>query len=182
MYKIDLDYRIEKVLISEEEISKRVNELGQQITKDYNGEELTIVSILRGSFLFSADLCRSIKLDQRLDFMAVSSYGNETQSSGVVKVEKDLAENIRGKNVLIVEDIIDTGLTMSHVLKLLETRDPKSMKVCVLCNKPTNQQKHVNIDYCGFTIGGEYVVGYGLDCKGYFRNLPYIGVLKRENQ
>lgn len=182
MSDLNLDYRIERVLITEKQIAERVKELGQQITKDYAGEELTVVSILRGSFLFAADLSREIKLDQRLDFMAVSSYGNETQSSGVVKVEKDLAESIRGRNVLIIEDIIDTGLTMSHVLKLLKTREPKSIKICVLCNKPTNQQQHVNIDYCGFTIGGEYVVGYGLDCKGYFRNLPYIGVLKQEYQ
>lgn len=177
-----LDYRIEKILISESQISERLKELGAQITADYAGEELTIVSILRGSFLFAADLCRQIKLEQKLDFMAVSSYGNETQSSGVVKVDKDLAESIRGRNVLIIEDIVDTGLTMSHVLKMLKTRDPKSIKICVLCNKPSNQQQHVEIDYCGFTVGGEYVVGYGLDYKGYLRNLPYIGVIKPEYQ
>lgn len=177
-----LDYRIEKVLITEEQIKQRIKELGKQITKDLKGKELTIVSILRGSFLFTADLCRSIDLDQKLDFMAVSSYGNETKSSGVVKVEKDLAESIRNRNVLIIEDIIDTGLTLSHVLKLLKTREPASVKICVLCNKPTNLQQHVNIDYCGFTIGDEFVVGYGLDHKGYLRNLPYIGIVKPEYQ
>ena len=183
MSNIDyLDYRIEKVLITEEQIKERIKELGKQITKDFKGKELTVVSILRGSFLFTADLCRSIDLDQKLDFMAVSSYGNATKSSGVVKVEKDLAESITGKNVLIIEDIIDTGLTLSHVLKLLKTREPASIKICVLCNKPSNLQQHVSVDYCGFTIGDEFVVGYGLDHKGYLRNLPYIGIVKKEYQ
>lgn len=177
-----LDYRIDKILITEEQIKNRIKELGKQISKDFKGKELTVVSILRGSFLFTADLCRSIDLDQKLDFMAVSSYGNETKSSGVVKVEKDLAESITGRHVLIIEDIIDTGLTLSHVLKLLKTREPASIKICVLCNKPSNLQQHVNIDYCGFTIGDEFVVGYGLDHKGYLRNLPYIGIVKPEYQ
>ncbi len=177
-----LDYRIEKILITEEQIKNRIKELGKQITKDFNGKELTVVSILRGSFLFTADLCRSIDLDQKLDFMAVSSYGNATKSSGVVKVEKDLAESITGRNVLIIEDIIDTGLTLSHVLKLLKTREPANIKICVLCNKPSNLQQHVKVDYCGFTIGDEFVVGYGLDHKGYLRNLPYIGIVKPEYQ
>ena len=177
-----LDYRIEKILITEEQIKTRIKELGKQITKDFKGKELTVVSILRGSFLFTADLCRSIDLDQKLDFMAVSSYGNSTKSSGVVKVEKDLAESITGRNVLIIEDIIDTGLTLSHVLKLLKTREPALIKICVLCNKPSNLQQHVTVDYCGFTIGDDFVVGYGLDHKGYLRNLPYIGIVKPEYQ
>jgi hypoxanthine phosphoribosyltransferase len=177
-----LDYRIDKILITEEQIKNRIKELGKQISKDFKGKELTVVSILRGSFLFTADLCRSIDLDQKLDFMAVSSYGNDTKSSGIVKVEKDLAESITGRHVLIIEDIIDTGLTLSHVLKLLKTREPASIKICVLCNKPSNLQQHVNIDYCGFTIGDEFVVGYGLDHKGYLRNLPYIGIVKPEYQ
>lgn len=182
MSKKYIEKNIDKVLISESQIKERLNELGKQIAADYAGEELTIVSILKGSFLFASDLCREIDLDVRLDFMAVSSYGNSTKTSGIVKVEKDLSESICGKNVLIVEDIIDSGLTLSHVLKLLGTREPKSIKVCVLCNKPSNTQQHVKIDYCGFTIGDDFIVGYGLDYKGYLRNLPYIGVLKKELQ
>lgn len=177
----ELDKRIKKILITKDQIAKRVKELGAEITKDYMGQELIVVSILRGSFLFASDLCREIDLDQKLDFMAVSSYGNETKSSGVVKVEKDLSESITGKNVLIIEDIIDTGLTLSHVLKLLQTREPKDIKVCVLCNKPSNLQQYVKVNYCGFTLGEDFVVGYGLDHKGYLRNLPYIGVMKEEN-
>jgi hypoxanthine phosphoribosyltransferase len=170
--------KIEKILISREEIQKRISELGDQISKDYAGEDLFVVCILKGAFLFMSDLCRAIRLEQEIDFMAVSSYGHLTTSSGVVKIEKDLTESIEGKNVLIVEDIIDSGLTLSYIAKMLSERNPKSLKICVLCNKPENQQQRVKIDYCGFTISDDFVVGYGLDNKGFMRNLPYIGVIK----
>lgn len=174
--------KIKKVLISESEIKKRIQELGKQISNDYQGEEIIVVCILRGAFLFMSDLCRAISVPQIVDFMAVSSYGNSTSSSGVVKIEKDLSENIEGKNVLIIEDIIDSGLTLSYIAKVLKDRAPKSIKICVLCNKPQNQNQTIKIDYCGFKLPDEFVVGYGLDNKGYMRNLPYIGVVKEEFQ
>jgi len=178
--KIALDKHIARVLIDPEAIQQRISELGQQISSDYKGKELVVVCILKGAFLFTSDLCRSITLPQKLDFMAVSSYGHSTRSSGIVRIEKDLTESIEDKHVLIVEDIIDSGLTMSYLMKNLGDRKPASIKICVLCNKPSNQQQHIHIDYCGFKLEDEFVVGYGLDFKGYLRNLPYIGVVKPE--
>ncbi|OGK10839.1 MAG: hypoxanthine phosphoribosyltransferase [Candidatus Riflebacteria bacterium GWC2_50_8] len=178
--KFTLDKHIARVLIDQSSIQQRTADLGAQISKDYAGQELVVVCILKGAFLFTSDLCRNIELPQKLDFMAVSSYGHSTQSSGIVKIEKDLSESIEGKHVLIVEDIIDSGLTMSYLVKILRDRKPASIKVCVLCHKPSNQQQCVKIDYCGFTLEDEFVVGYGLDFRGYLRNLPYIGVVKPE--
>ena len=175
-----LDKHIARVLITPQAIQQRISELGQQISHDYHGEELVVVCILKGAFLFTSDLCRNITLPQKLDFMAVSSYGHSTRSSGIVKIEKDLSESIEDKHVLIVEDIIDSGLTMSYLIKILGDRKPASIKICVLCNKPSNQQQCVHIDYCGFRLEDEFVVGYGLDFRGYLRNLPYIGVVKPE--
>lgn len=175
-----LDKHIAKVLIGPSEIQSRIAELGRQISHDYKGEDLIVVCILKGAFLFTSDLCRTIDLPQKLDFMAVSSYGDSTRSSGIVKIEKDLSESIQGKHVLIVEDIIDSGLTLSYIVKILQDRQPKDIKVCVLCNKPSNQQQFVKVDYCGFTLEDEFVVGYGLDYRGYLRNLPYIGVVRDE--
>lgn len=175
-----LDKHIAKVLITPQAIQTRIAELGQLITQDYAGEELVVVCILKGAFLFTSDLCRTINLPQKLDFMAVSSYGDSTRSSGIVKIDKDLSESIEGKHVLIVEDIIDSGLTLSYIVKILKDRKPKDIKVCVLCNKPSNQQQFVKVDYCGFKLEDEFVVGYGLDFRGYLRNLPYIGVVKDE--
>lgn len=175
-----LDPKIERALISPGEIQNRISELGRQISKDYDGQEIILACILKGAVLFASDLCRSITVPQRMDFMAVSSYGDDTQSSGVVKIEKDLSESIQNKHVLIVEDIIDSGLTLSYIQKILQDREPASIKICVLCNKPSNLQQHVKVDYCGFVIENEFVVGYGLDFKGYLRNLPYIGVVKKE--
>lgn len=179
---VKLDPQIDKILISESRIKERVTELGKQIAKDYNGEEVIVICILRGAFLFMSDLCRALDLPQVVDFMAVSSYGNEVSSSGVVKIEKDLSENVEGRNILIVEDIIDSGLTLSYIAKVLKDREPKSIKICVLCNKPQNQQQKIKIDYCGFVLPDEFVVGYGLDHRGYLRNLPYIGVVKEEHR
>jgi hypoxanthine phosphoribosyltransferase len=178
--KILLDKHIARILIDPEAIQQRIAELGRQISDDYKGKELVVVCILKGAFLFTSDLCRNISLPQKLEFMAVSSYGHSTRSSGIVKIEKDLSESIEDKHVLIVEDIIDSGLTMSYLMKILGDRKPASIKICVLCNKPSNQQQCVHIDYCGFKLEDEFVVGYGLDFKGYLRNLPYIGVVKPE--
>ncbi len=178
--KLKLNHHIARVLISPAAIQKRIAELGQQITSDYQGQELEIVCILKGAFLFTSDLCRQIDLPQKLDFMAVASYGDSTRSSGIVKIDKDLSDSIQGKHVLIVEDIIDSGLTLSYIVKILQDRQPASIKVCVLCNKPSNQQQAVKVDYCGFTLEDEFVVGYGLDYRGYLRNLPYIGIVKDE--
>ncbi len=177
---IRLTPQIERILISPEQIAVRIKELGAEITRDYAGKEIVILCILKGAFLFTSDLCRSIGVPQKLDFMAVSSYGDSTRSSGIVKIDKDLSESIQNQHVLIVEDIIDTGLTLSYIEKILLDRKPASIKICVLCNKPSNLQQHVKVDYCGFTIENEFVVGYGLDFKGYLRNLPYIGVVKKE--
>lgn len=178
--QIPLDRHIARMLIEPDAIQSRIKELGTEITGEHIGEELIVVCILKGAFLFTSDLCRHINLPQKMDFMAVSSYGDSTRSSGIVKIDKDLSESIEGKNVLIVEDIIDSGLTLSYIVKILKGRNPKSIKICVLCNKPSNQQQHVKVDYCGFTLEDEFVVGYGLDFRGYLRNLPYIGIVKDE--
>ena len=171
---------IERVLINPQQIQTRIKELGKQISQDYQNKEIIIVCILKGAFLFTSDLCRAISVPQKMDFMAVSSYGDSTQSSGIVKIDKDLSESIEGKQILIVEDIIDSGLTLSYIQKILKDRKPADIKICVLCNKPGNLQQHVKVDYCGFKLENEFVVGYGLDFKGYLRNLPYIGVVKPE--
>jgi hypoxanthine phosphoribosyltransferase len=171
---------IERVLISTAEIQQRIAELGQTITQDYAGEDIVLVGVLKGAFLFLADLCRQIDRPVQTDFMAISSYGHATVSSGVVRILKDLNESIEGRNVLIVEDIVDTGLTLDYVANLLRTRNPKSLKICTLSSKPQCHKKPVTIDYCGFILPSEFVVGYGLDYRDYYRNLPYIGVLKPE--
>ena len=168
---------ISKVLISKEQIQRRVEELGRKISADFQGEELIVVGILRGAFLFMADLVRQIDCPLKTEFMAVSSYGDATTSSGIVRIIKDLDESVEGKNILIVEDIVDTGLTLSYLTSYLQGRSPKRIKICVLCNKPQCHIKPVQIDYTGFQLPEEFVVGYGLDDRGYRRNLPYIGVL-----
>ncbi|MFH1729195.1 MAG: hypoxanthine phosphoribosyltransferase [Pseudomonadota bacterium] len=162
-----------KVLISEEDVLKRVKELGTQISKDYEGKSLTVIGVLKGSFLFQADLVRYIDVPVQVDFLEVSSYGNETKSSGVVKFVKDLTHSIEGLDVLIVEDIIDSGLTMNYLLNNLKTRNPASLKVCTLLEKP--HKTEVPIDYTGFKIEDKFVVGYGLDYRGFYRNTRYIG-------
>ncbi|MGM0598506.1 MAG: hypoxanthine phosphoribosyltransferase [Candidatus Rifleibacteriota bacterium] len=178
--RIELAPEIERVLINPQQIQKRIKELGKQISNDYKNKEIIVLCILKGAFLFTSDLCRSISVPQKMDFMAVSSYGDSTQSSGIVKIDKDLSESVEGKHILIVEDIIDSGLTLSYLQKILKDRKPADIKICVLCNKPGNLQQHVKVDYCGFKLENEFVVGYGLDFKGYLRNLPYIGVVKPE--
>lgn len=171
---------IEKVLISEEEIKNKVRELGQAISSDYAGKDLVLVSVLRGAILFIADLVRAISLPVTIDFMAISSYGPSTESSGVVKVVKDLEENIVGRHVLVIEDIIDTGLTLNYLLRNLSARDPASLNVCVLLDKAARRIAYnLPIKYKGFDVPDVFVVGYGLDFRQKYRNLPYVGILKK---
>jgi len=171
---------IKSIMISEEEISKRVKELGKQLTEDYKGKELLVVGILKGCMLFLSDLVRTIELPLTMDFMVVSSYGATTKSSGVVRIIKDLEREIEGKDVLIVEDIVDTGLTLSYLVENFKARNPKSVKVCSLLDKPDRRKAQVDIQYIGFKIPDEFVVGYGLDYGENYRNLPFVCVLKPE--
>lgn len=170
-----MKYHIE-VLIPEEEIKKKVRELGQQITKDYqNSEDVILVGLLRGSTIFLADLSREIDLEAKIDFMVVSSYGSTMESSREVKINKDLEEDIRGKDVIIVEDIIDTGYTLEKVRDYLLLKNPASFKICTLLDKPERREVPVEVDYVGFQIPDVFVVGYGIDYAQKHRNLPYIG-------
>ncbi len=171
---------IRNIMISEEELAKRVKELGKQLTEEYRGKDLLVVGILKGCMLFLSDLVRTIDLPLTMDFMVVSSYGSATKSSGVVRIIKDLEREIEGKDVLIVEDIVDTGLTLSYLIENLKTRNPKSVKVCSLLDKPERRKAQVDIEYVGFRIADEFVVGYGLDYAEVYRNLPFVCVLKPE--
>jgi hypoxanthine phosphoribosyltransferase len=165
-------------MLSAEQISARVRELGQQIARDYRGHHLVLVPILKGSFLFAADLARAIDLvDLRIDFLGLRSYGAGTESSGVVQITYDLTQPINDEDVLIVEDIVDTGLSMRYLLDNLATRHPRSVKLCSLLHKPARTRVNIKIDYLGFTIEDKFVVGYGLDHAERYRNLPYIGML-----
>ena len=169
---------IAKVLFSEEQLQNRVRELGEQISADYAGKEPLLISVLRGSYIFMADLSRAISQSVTIDFMAVSSYGGGTTSSGQVEIVKDLSDSIEGKDLLIVEDILDSGNTLSYLLKLLQARRPASIKLCTLLDKPSRRVKPIVADYVGFEVPDEFVVGYGLDYDERYRNLPYIGVVK----
>lgn len=169
------------VLFSEEQLEKRVRELGEAITEDYKDEECLIaVGILRGSVVFLADLIRNINLHTELEFMSVSSYGASSKSSGVVKINKDLDVDIAGKNVIIIEDIIDSGVTLNYLKEMLLKRNPKSLKIVTLLNKPDRRRIDIKADYIGFDIPDEFVIGYGLDYASRYRNMPYVGILKRE--
>jgi len=171
---------IESVLFQEEELKQRVKELGAQITADYKDKEIVLITVLRGSYIFMADLSRAIDLPCVIDFMSVSSYGKGTTSSGQVQITKDLSEDIEGKHVIVVEDILDSGNTLSYLLEILEARKPASVRLCTLLDKPDRRVKNIQADYCGFTIPDAFVVGYGLDYAERYRNLPYIGILKPE--
>jgi len=165
-------------LLSAEEIAARVRELGAEITRDYAGRSLMLVCVLKGSFVFAADLARAIDLPVRIDFLGVRSYGVDTETSGVVQITHDLSRPIEGEHVLLVEDIVDTGLTIAHLINLLRTRGPASVRVCALLHKPARARIQVKIDYLGFTIEDRFVVGFGLDFAERYRNLPYIGVIE----
>ena len=167
-----------KTLISAEAIAARVTELGADITRDYAGKELVLVCVLKGSFIFAADLARAIDLPTRIEFLGVQSYGDNTVSSGEARITLDIAHPLAGKHVLLVEDIVDTGLTLSFLLEHLRARDLASLKMCSLLHKPLRQKIPVKIDYLGFTIEDAFIVGYGLDRAGLHRNLPYIGMVE----
>lgn len=169
-----------KELISKQELEGKVRELGKQITNDYQGEEVTLVGLLRGSVVFLADLCREIDLEVKIDFMNVSSYGNGMESSRDVKILKDLDDSIKGKNVIIVEDIIDTGYTLDLVISMLQERQPKSLKIATLLDKPARREINMDIDYVGFVIPDVFIVGYGIDYSQKYRNLNYIGIVEGE--
>lgn len=169
---------IERVLISEEELQDIVKKLGKQISEDYKDKDLLLVSVLKGSVIFMADLMRAIDIPCNIDFMAVSSYGSGTSSSGVVKIIKDLDKAIEGKDLLIVEDILDSGRTLNYIKGILEARSPNSIRICTLFDKPERREVNLYADYIGSKVPNEFIVGYGLDYSEYYRNLPYIGVLK----
>jgi len=171
---------IEKIYFSKEDLANKVAELGRKISEDYAGQEIFAVGILKGAVVFFSDLVRAINVPVQLDFMIASSYGDGTASSGTVKILKDLDYDIEGKNVIIIEDIIDSGTTMNYLLKYFKGRNPASVKLCALMSKPSRRKVEVPIDYCGYEVPDEFLVGYGLDYAEKYRNLPYIGVLKKE--
>ena len=175
-----LEQDIERVLITEEEIQAKVKELGERISRDYEGKELVLVGVLKGAAIFLSDLIRHITIPVTYDFVAISSYGMTTSTSGVVRIVKDLDESVESKHVLIVEDIVDTGLTLKYLIEFLRSRDVASLKVCALLDKPSRRKVEVPIHYVGFTVPDVYLVGYGLDYNQKYRNLPYVGVLKPE--
>ena len=166
------------ILLSEQEVDKRIQEIGEQISRDYAGKEVHLVCVLKGGSFFMCELAKRITVPVTLDFMSVSSYGRSTKSSGVVKIVKDLDEPLKDKNVIVVEDIVDSGRTLSYLLEMLKDRHPASLSLCTLLDKPERRVVDVNVDYTGFNIPDEFVVGYGLDYDQRYRNLPYIGIVK----
>ena len=171
-----------RVLVEEEEVDKRIRDLGEQISKDYEGKEVHLICVLKGGVFFACELAKRISVPVTMDFMSVSSYGDDTKSSGVVKIVKDLDQPLEGRDVLIVEDIIDSGRTLSYLIEILKKRNPASLKLCTLLDKPERRVKEVHVDYTCFNIPDEFVVGYGLDYAQKYRNLPFIGVVELENQ
>ncbi|HIX77440.1 MAG TPA: hypoxanthine phosphoribosyltransferase [Candidatus Fusicatenibacter merdavium] len=169
-----------RVLLSEEEVDKRIQEIGEQISRDYEGKEVHLICVLKGGVFFMCELAKRIRVPVSLDFMSVSSYGDETSSSGVVRIVKDLDQPLEGKDVLIVEDIIDSGRTLYYLMDILQKRNPRSLRLCTLLDKPERRVKDVKVDYTCFNIPDEFVVGYGLDYAQKYRNLPYIGVVEFE--
>lgn len=172
------DNDIESVLLTQEQLKTRVQELGAAITADYADKEIVLISVLRGSYIFMADLSRAIDRPCTIDFMSVSSYGKGTTSSGQVQITKDLSEEIEGKHVLVVEDILDSGNTLYYLLQILQARKPASIRLCTLLDKPERRVRDIKADYSGFTVPDAFVVGYGLDYAEKYRNIPYIGILK----
>lgn len=167
-----------RVLLSEEEVAARIGKMGEQISRDYAGKSIHMVCVLKGGSFFMCELAKRITVPVSLDFMSVSSYGSDTKSSGVVKIVKDLDESLQGKDVLVVEDIVDSGRTLSYLLEMLQDRGPASLRLCTLLDKPDRRVIDVKVDYTGFRIPDEFVVGYGLDYNQLYRNLPYIGVVE----
>ncbi|MGQ9555421.1 MAG: hypoxanthine phosphoribosyltransferase [Anaerolineae bacterium] len=171
---------VARVLLDSYTIQNRIRELGAQITADYRGQNLLLLCILKGGIVFLSDLMRHIDIPHEIEFMAVSSYGAATESSGIVRIVMDLNTSIQDRNVLIVEDIVDTGYTLAYIKNMLQARGPRSLRVCALLSKPDRRQIDVKLDYIGFDIANEFVVGYGLDFNEHYRNLPFVGVLKPE--
>ncbi|MBO5281770.1 MAG: hypoxanthine phosphoribosyltransferase [Lachnospiraceae bacterium] len=167
-----------EVLLTEAEVDARIQEIGEQISRDYQGRQVHLICVLKGGSFFLCELAKRISVPVSLDFMSVSSYGSDTKSSGVVKIVKDLDESIKGKDVLVVEDIVDSGRTLSYLLEMLQDRGPASLRLCTLLDKPERRVVDVKVDYTGFQISDEFVVGYGLDYDQRYRNLPYIGIVK----
>ena len=167
-----------RVMIPEEDVTKRIEEMGRQISEDYAGKQVHLICILKGGVFFACELAKQITVPVSIDFMSVGSYGDGTSSSGIVKIAKDLDETLEGKEVLVVEDIIDSGRTLSYLLEVLRKREPKSMRLSTLLDKPSRRVREVKVDYIGYKIPDEFVVGYGLDYKQKYRNLPYIGVVE----
>ncbi len=177
MSATDLEAAVVEVLIEEEALQRRIGELGEEISADYAGRDLLLVGVLKGAVFFMADLMRNLSIPCEIDFMAISSYGEGTDSSGVVRILKDLDINIDGRDVLVVEDIIDSGLTLSYLMRNLEAREPASLEICALMTKPDRREIEVPVRYVGFEIPNRFVIGYGLDFGERYRNLPYVGVL-----
>ncbi len=177
MSQAELEQGVGDILIGEEELQTRIRELGAELSLDYAGREVLLVGVLKGAVFFMADLMRSLTIPCEIDFMAISSYGASTDSSGVVRILKDLDINIEGRHVLVVEDIVDSGLTLSYLMRNLESREPASLEVCALLTKPTRREIDVPVRYIGFEIPNRFVIGYGLDFAERYRNLPYVGVL-----
>ncbi len=169
-----------RVLLTEEEVDRRIQEIGDQISKDYAGKQVHLICVLKGGSFFMCELAKRITVPVSLDFMSVSSYGSDTKSSGVVKIVKDLDDSIQDKDVIVVEDIVDSGRTLSYLMEMLRDRGPKSLRLCTLLDKPDRRIVDVNVDYTGFSIPDEFVVGYGLDYDQKYRNLPYIGIVEFE--
>ncbi len=171
---------VKEILFNEEDLAKKVKELGAKISKDYEGKDLLVVGVLKGSVLFASDLIKNITIPCEIDFMAVSSYGDSTESSGVVRILKDLDHSIEGKHVLLVEDIVDSGITLSYLLKYLKARRAESIEIVSLLNKPERRTADLEVKYIGFEVPNEFIVGYGIDYAEKYRNLPYVGILKEE--
>jgi hypoxanthine phosphoribosyltransferase len=177
MSATELEAAVTEVLIDQDALQRRIAELGEEITADYTGRDLLLVGVLKGAVFFMADLMRGLSIPCEIDFMAISSYGDSTDSSGVVRILKDLDINIEGRDVLVVEDIIDSGLTLSYLMRNLEAREPASLEICALLTKPERREIEVPVRYVGFEIPNRFVIGYGLDFGERYRNLPYVGVL-----
>ncbi|HET7760600.1 MAG TPA: hypoxanthine phosphoribosyltransferase [Gaiellaceae bacterium] len=177
MSQTELEAAVGEILIDEETLASRVAELGAEVSADYHGRDLLLIGVLKGAVFFMADLMRHLTVPCEVDFMAISSYGDATDSSGIVRILKDLDINIEGRDVLVVEDIIDSGLTLSYLIRNLESREPASLEVCALLTKPSRREIDVPVRYVGFEIPNKFVVGYGLDFAERYRNLPYVGVL-----
>ncbi len=179
-FETDLEYGVGEILVDEETLRARVGELGAEVSADYHGRDLLLIGVLKGAVFFMADLMRHLTIPCEVDFMAISSYGDSTDSSGIVRILKDLDINIEGRDVLVVEDIIDSGLTLSYLMRNLESREPATLEVCALLTKPARRQIDVPVRYIGFEIPDRFVVGYGLDFAERYRNLPYVAVMSQD--